>query len=141
MKARLLTIFTALATLTSTACGGGTIGTGLGTRGAEFAGSTGGANSALSLTLHATIKSSSGALISGSTLRVTSSINTYACVTAKDGTCEMRIRIPLGEPVSLSVERKNAAYRSEEYLSPAGASRISRTFVIRPDGTIETQEP
>lgn len=141
MKARLLTIVTALVTLTGTACGGGTIGTGLGVRGAEFAGSTGGAHSALSFTLLATVKSATGVPLYGSTLRVASSVNTYSCVTARDGTCEMQIKIPLGEPVSLSVERKNAAYRSEEYLSPAGASQISRTFVLRSDGTIETQEP
>lgn len=141
MKTRLFTIVTGLVTLSIAACGGGTIGTGLGTRGAEFAGFAGGTHTALSFTLQATVKNSKGLALSASTLRVTSSVNTYSCVTGANGACEVMIQVPPGEPVSLSVRRNNVEYRAEEYLSPAGASRISRTFVLKTDGSIETQEP
>jgi hypothetical protein len=51
------------------------------------------------------------------------------------------MRVAAGEPVSLSILKNGVEYRSEEYLSPAGESRISRVFILQGDGAIETQEP
>jgi hypothetical protein len=140
MKMQLLSILAAFTTSLVCACGGGTIGTGLGVRGAELAGAGGARQTALGCTLYASIKNSSGIAQQKATFRVTSSVNTYSCVTAANGSCSLEIRIVAGEPVSLSIVKNGIQYASQEYLSPAGESEISRTFVLREDRTIETRE-
>lgn len=140
MRQRLLSITAILMTSVFCACGGGTIGTGLGVRGAELAGVGGARQSALACTLHASIKNGSGAAQSNATLRITSSLKSYSCVTGATGSCSVAIQIVAGEPVSLSIIKGGVHYTAEEYLSPAGESEISRTFVLGRDRTIETRE-
>ena len=140
MRRRLLSITATLITSLICACGGGTIGTGLGVRGAELAGVGVARQTALACTLHATIRNSAGTPQSNATLRITSSLKTHSCVTGTNGSCSVSIQIEGGEPVSLSIVKNGIQYASQEYLSPAGESEISRTFVVRQDRTIETRE-
>lgn len=141
MKAHLLCILTTLVSIVACGCGGGTIGTGLGNRGAEFAGFGGGHHGPLSFMLNATVANGAGRVVPKATLRVTSSVNTYSCVTAANGTCALDLRMMAGEPIALVIMTNGAKYASQEYLSPAGQSNISRTFILRADHSIETQEP
>lgn len=141
MNRRMQSIVTLLTISLMCGCGGGTIGTGLGARGAEFAGYAGSNRTALVFTLGAAVRNSKGAAQPKATLRVRSSVGTYSCVTAGNGNCDLEMRVMAGEPVSLSIVKNGVEYRSEEYLSPAGESRISRIFILRGEGAIETQEP
>ncbi len=141
MRKQLASLFLTLICLTSSACGGGTIGTGLGTRGAEFAGFTGRANEPLSFTLRARIVNVAGKPQANTTLRVISSVGSFSCVTTNEGTCGVGLRVMAGERVSLSIHKQGIQYASQEYLSPAGQSQISRTFIVQPDRSIEAQEP
>jgi hypothetical protein len=141
MNRRIQSIITLLTISLICGCGGGTIGTGIGARGAEFAGFAGSKHTSLVFTLAATVKNAKGTAQPKATLRVASSVGTYSCVTTANGSCELEMRVAAGEPVSLSILKNGVEYRSGEYLSPAGESRISRIFILRGDGAIETQEP
>jgi len=141
MRTKRLPILTALASLIISGCGGGTIGTGLGNRGAEFAGFGGATHGPLSFTLNARVANGAGRAQAKATLSVTSSVNTYSCVTSASGTCTMNLQIMAGEPLSIVIQKSGIDYSSQEYLSPAGQSQLSRTFILRGNRSIETLEP
>lgn len=140
MKKFLLSLVAGIITTAVCACGGGTIGTGLGLRGTESIGTYGGAPSVMAFTLHVMIKNTKGAPQSNASLRINSSLNCSSCITSSRGTCILDVRMAAGEMVSVSIRKDGIEHYTKEYLSPAGETHVSRTFILGAGRTIEIQD-
>lgn len=140
MKTFLLSLVAGLVITSICACGGGTIGTGLGMRGGGYTGFNGGSQADVAFTLHVMIKNAKGVPQSNASLRINSSLNSFSCITAPHGACVLDVRIVAGEPVTVVIRKDGVEYSSEQYLSPAGETHVSRTFVLGANRTIEIRE-
>lgn len=122
-------------------CGGGTIGTGIGSSqsGVDLLGSGAGAK-AIVCYLHFTVQTQTGSRRSGARVSIQSGDRHFSGITDSRGYLSLPVAIASGEPLLFTVHDGGKIFSTEEFVSPAGESSLRRTLVLRPSGTIDVQE-
>lgn len=115
------------------ACGGGTMGTGLTPTG--FGMRSRGTN--LSFVLSALVVNIHGKAIPHADVTVIGSGGTVLRSTDKQGRVRLPLMIRSGEFLDISVESAGRRYQSRQQLSPAGAQEIEQTLIIEQSGDLQ----
>jgi hypothetical protein len=130
---RYLIAFSAItAVFLTSACGGGTIGTGINSM-SERAHSA----APLTFTLEARVVNSSGSLQANAQVSIRSSQGTVSRVTSTAGVASLPLTVEPSEQLHIEVRSGRKLYQADDYISPAGASRLHRTLRLTADGGVE----